>query len=151
MGAGGAGGGDKRSVNSELNLVPYIDLLSVLICFLLISAVWNQIAALSTNASNTTAGESATPPDPNKVDLSVSVYLDRIETLAGKDKITLPHVAGNPDYARLSQVFASWKQRWPDRKDVTLNTHSQAPYKHLISVMDTLVESEFEDIGVNTN
>ncbi|MFN7262474.1 MAG: ExbD/TolR family protein [Pseudobdellovibrionaceae bacterium] len=151
MSAGGGGGGGKRDVNVELNLVPYIDLLSTLICFLLLTAVWNQIAALSTNANNSTASEApAPPPDPNRVDLSVSVFLDRTEMKAGTQAINLPHGTKGPDSEAILRTLESWKQKWPDRKDVTLNTDSQAQYDYLIKVMDTLVEGDFADIGVNT-
>jgi len=36
----------KKSLDAELNLVPFIDLLSCLISFLIVTAVWTQIAAL---------------------------------------------------------------------------------------------------------
>ena len=41
---GGKGG--KKSVNADLNLVPYIDLLTCMVAFLLITAVWSQLARL---------------------------------------------------------------------------------------------------------
>ena len=41
---GGKGG--KKSVNADLNLVPYIDLLTCMVSFLLITAVWSQLARL---------------------------------------------------------------------------------------------------------
>lgn len=151
MSTGGAGGGGgKRSVNAELNLVPYIDLLSTLICFLLITAVWQQISALTTNGSNASSSESAAPPDPNHIDLSVSVFLDRVEATAGKNMQTIANVGGEPNYEAINRVLEDWHQKWPDRKDVTLHTDSQAPYKFLIHVMDTLAESDFTDVGVNT-
>src|SRR3954465_2907655 len=37
-------GGDK--LNTELNLVPFIDLLSTLVLFLLVTTVWLQVAAI---------------------------------------------------------------------------------------------------------
>lgn len=151
MSTSGIGGSSKRSANAELNLVPYIDLLSTLICFLLLTAVYQQISALSTEGSTQAASESAAPPDPNRVDLSVSVFLDHIEATAGKAQKKIPHLKGEPDYKGLSVVLGSWKSQWPDRKDVTLHTDSQAPYKYLIDVMDTLVEAQFDDVGVNTN
>ncbi len=151
MGGGGGGGGnDKRSVNAELNLVPYIDLLSTLICFLLITAVWQQISALTTNGSNPSSSDSAAPPDPNKVDLGVSIFLDRIEATAGKNIQAIPNVGGQPNFDRLIQILSEWKKQWPTRNDVTLHSDSQAPYKHLIKAMDTLAEAEFTDVGVNT-
>lgn len=151
MAGGGGGGGDKRSANSEINLVPYIDLLSVLICFLLITAVWQHIDSLATEGNNQASSDSATPPDPNRVDLSVSVFQDRVDATAGKNIVPIPHLAGGEiNRAALLNILNRWKQQWPDRKDVTINTDSQAPYKNLITVMDTLIEGQFEDVGVNT-
>lgn len=150
MAGGGGGGGGKRDVNAELNLVPYIDLLSTLICFLLLTAVYNQIASISTNASEATASESATPPDPNRVDLSVSLFLDRIEAKIGTEVVPVPHRGDDIDKEALLQVLTNIKNRFPDRKDMTLNSDSQAQYKLLISTMDALAEADFPDIGVNT-
>src|SRR5476649_1311775 len=45
MGAS-VGTGDKKSVNVELNIVPFIDLMSCLTAFLLVTAVWVNIANL---------------------------------------------------------------------------------------------------------
>ena len=41
-----AGKGGKKALDAELNLIPFIDLLSCCIAFLLITAVWTQIAGL---------------------------------------------------------------------------------------------------------
>jgi biopolymer transport protein TolR len=150
MSTGGLGGG-KKSVNADLNLVPFIDLLSTLIVFLLITAVWSQIGALSTNTASTTSNESATPPDPNRVDLSVSLLLDHIMASEGKTNTKIAHINGEPDYATLTRLLTDWKTKYPDRSDVILHTDSQAPYKQLIKLMDTMVETKFDDVGVNTN
>ena len=37
---GGGGGGGKRKLDSDINMIPMIDLLMVTISFLLITAVW---------------------------------------------------------------------------------------------------------------
>jgi biopolymer transport protein ExbD len=157
MSTSGLGGG-KRSANAELNLVPYIDLLSTLICFLLITAIWQQIDAISTNlppppgpSQPNTAPSLPVPPDPNKVDLSLSIYMDRIEAAAGTVKVPIPFVAGDPDYIQVLELLRDWKNRWPERNDVTIHSDSQAPYKHLVGIMDALKEGNFSEIGVNTN
>jgi len=46
---GGVSGNGGDKLNIELNLVPFIDLLSALVLFLLLSAVWVQISAIPTN------------------------------------------------------------------------------------------------------
>lgn len=44
---GGRGG--KREPNSEIPLVPFIDLLLCCVMFLLVTAVWNQLAQIDAN------------------------------------------------------------------------------------------------------
>ncbi len=56
----GGGHGGKRSLNSEIPLIPFIDFLLCLVSFLLITAVWSQMARI--NADARVPG----PPDPNK-------------------------------------------------------------------------------------
>jgi biopolymer transport protein ExbD len=46
----GGGGGGKRSVNSDINMIPFIDLLMVTIAFLLITAVWVSFSRINVNA-----------------------------------------------------------------------------------------------------
>ena len=46
-----SGHGGKKALDAELNLVPFIDLLSCCISFLLITAVWTQIAGLQVASS----------------------------------------------------------------------------------------------------
>ena len=51
--------GGKKSLDAEINLVPFIDLLSCCISFLLITAVWTQIAGLQ-------VASSGGPPEPQQ-------------------------------------------------------------------------------------
>ncbi|MBN2195570.1 MAG: biopolymer transporter ExbD [Polyangiaceae bacterium] len=46
----GGGHGGKRSVNFELPLIPFIDFLLCLVSFLLITAVWSQMARINADA-----------------------------------------------------------------------------------------------------
>ena len=43
---GPSAGGRRRSLDAEICLVPFIDLLSMCICFLLMTAVWMEVSAL---------------------------------------------------------------------------------------------------------
>src|SRR5512143_501572 len=47
---GGGGGGKRRSLDSEINMIPFIDLLMVTISFLLITAVWSHMARINADA-----------------------------------------------------------------------------------------------------
>ena len=46
----GGGGKGKRNLNSEINMIPFIDLLLVTIAFLLITAVWVTFSRMNANA-----------------------------------------------------------------------------------------------------
>jgi len=148
----GGGGGGKNNPNVELNLVPFIDLLSTLICFLLITAVWQQISSIPTNTSSTTASSDETPPpQEKKIDLSVTLLLDKLEIAEGERVNRIAHQGADPNYEYLGRVLDDLKARYPDRNDIILYSDSQAPYKQLIQLMDTLIEHKFADVGVNTN
>ncbi len=47
---GGGGKGGKKALDSEINMVPFIDLLMVTISFLLITAVWSHMSRINANA-----------------------------------------------------------------------------------------------------
>src|SRR2546421_5266101 len=52
----------RRVINSEINMVPMIDLLVCCISFLLITAVWSHMARVNSNAL--VPGESGVPTAP---------------------------------------------------------------------------------------
>src|SRR5438552_18807666 len=63
------GKGGKKALDAELNLVPFIDLLSCCISFLLITAVCTQIAGIK-------VASSGGPPDPQaKQESTIDVRL----------------------------------------------------------------------------
>jgi biopolymer transport protein TolR len=43
---GGHSSGRRRSLDGEMNLVPFIDLLSMCICFLLMTAIWIEVGSI---------------------------------------------------------------------------------------------------------
>src|SRR5437016_14407921 len=94
------GKGGKKPLDAELNLVPFIDLLSCCICFLLITAVWTQISGLQ-------VASSGGPPDQQKQESTIDVKLLLTDkgyslTMAGA-AIELPKVNGQDgtaDYDR---------------------------------------------------
>ena len=153
MSSGGAGGG-KRSANAEINLVPYIDLLSTLICFLLITAVWQQVSVITTNSSITPPSDDSvnpTPPDPNKIDLSLKIFDNRLEMTAGKDVKTVKSTTGQIDKKSVKVILKEWKKQYPDKQEITINSEAQVPYKLLIQTMDALIEENYIGPSINTN
>src|SRR3569623_2177389 len=72
MGAAIGTGDGKKSVNGELNIVPFIDLMSCLTAFLLVTAVWVYMA----DVRNQQAGKQASDT-PSKEHPTIAILLDR--------------------------------------------------------------------------
>ena len=72
-----AGRGSRKSVDFQINLIPMIDLLSVLISFLLMSAEWTQIARIEVQqAPNLPSEEPPPPEEEERLGLSVVIRSD---------------------------------------------------------------------------
>jgi biopolymer transport protein ExbD len=153
-----AGGGSK----DDLNLVPFIDLFSVLICFLIMTAVWNQVESLSTNADNVTSSDgAAAKEDPNKrkENLTVTILKDRVElaesVTQGSRVLTeknykIRNLGTAIDTEKMSKVLDVWRQKYPEKKDIILNTENTIVYNEMIKAFDLMVGKGFPDVGVNT-
>src|SRR3954452_4607393 len=66
------------SVNVKLNIVPFIDLMSCLTAFLLVTAVWVNIAQINIQPKGKTRDQAQVQQDDEHVTLSVLVQADRI-------------------------------------------------------------------------
>lgn len=140
---------------SDLNLTPFLDLFSTLICFLLLTAVWFQVEALSTNVDSVTSSDNSNPSTPpeKKVQLVVTILQNEIQMSEDEKSNKIPvqlDDKGLLNMDRVKEVLQNWRTKYPDRKDVVLNTENQVPYKHMITTFDTLVGEGWPDVGVNT-
>ena len=157
MAGGGGGGGGKRSANAELNLVPYIDLLSTLICFLLITAVWQNITVISTNTSlNTPADPNAFNPNPEpksdkeKVEISLKIAKENIELSVNKIVTPIAYINSSIDRNLLKNALLKSKTEFPDVKEVIINSEAGVKYKYLVQAMDILADAKYSDVAINT-
>jgi biopolymer transport protein ExbD len=90
--------GRRKDVNGQLLLVPYIDLLTCMVAFLLITAVWSQLARLEVQQRG--QGESDVADTP-QTKLAVLVHGDGFvvvldQTQQPVDKTDLLLGAGSP-------------------------------------------------------
>src|SRR5579883_1762008 len=96
-----------NKLDTELNLVPFIDLLSTLVLFLLVTAVWLQIAAIPASVdSKGQAVASPTPQEKLEVHVTNAGYqLHWPAALAGKYVSAIPRKGILYDLARLDAVM----------------------------------------------
>ena len=140
-------GGRGRNVNQELNLVPVIDLMSVLITFLLLSAVWTQVSMIQLGASF------ASPKDPTQTDIKpppledVVLKLEVRETgyilFVGKDVRPIPKINSAYDNESLEADLKKIKQLYPDKAGIKLAINDDTLYDVVVAVMDTGLRAGF--------
>jgi biopolymer transport protein ExbD len=146
-----AGGG-----GNEPNLTPFIDLFSVLICFLLMTAAWLQLESLQTNidvpkhSSESTTTEEPPPADEKKITLSVTVSQDKVVLKENDQEENVPR-SGPIQRNIVLEKLQSWKGKYPNKRDVVLSTESSAVYGDMITMYDLLIEADFPDVGLNPN
>lgn len=143
-----------RSANVELNLVPFIDLMSVLITFLLITAVWSQVSMIQLGSSiygKKQEDQDVTPPPPKAdIPLRLDVKDFGYRLVVGSDKIQINKLDGSYDKAQLLERLKKVKETYPEKSDAVITVDDELPYDNLITGMDTLNQGGFPSISVST-
>lgn len=144
---GGGKGGDRRKpVGAELNLVPYIDLLTCMIAFLLITAVWTQLA--SVKAHQRGQGEAGTEGAPPETKIVVIVREDGFSLVVDADQQPLPKTGEELDYDRLGKELKALKQTHPDKTDVQVASEDVIKFDTLIQTMDQVMAAGFPEVSL---
>lgn len=147
------GGGDRRGVSADLNMVPFIDLLMVTIAFLLITAVWVSHARIETNAE--VPGDRTGPVETSSRALHVYAEDERFvlrwrdEGTAIAETVVPRAAAGEGGYSALElAVMAAWQEHGVHR-DVhdrgvdrcVLHTPDGMPFAQVVAVLDAIYDA----------
>lgn len=149
-------GGNGRSASTELNLVPFIDLMSVLITFLLITAVWSQVSMIQLGSSiygkkNESATEPPPPPPPHAdIPLRLDVRTVGFRLVIGSQRFEIPKTSAGYDTTTLNTYLKKVKSDYPEKVDGVITVDDEVAYEFLILGMDTLNQSGFPSISVST-
>jgi len=140
----------KRSTNIELNIVPFIDVMSCLTAFLLVTAAWVQTANLTNKPVGHATGETVDNHD-------------RLAILLEPDSIVVSTIPGDASAAPETRELraADWDQLRATLRTLTVGDERPhveiaadstrahpIPYQTLIAAMDTTVQAGFPDVGV---
>jgi biopolymer transport protein ExbD len=139
-------GTGKGGVNVDLNIVPFIDVMSCLTAFLLVTAVWISTAQLK----NSPAGKGGDNWDTIRPKLSVLIEYDELTvTLTPSGEVRR---APGHDWAFLEHALKELRPAGDENTQVEIAAESTpvhpVPYQALIAAMDTSVRAGFPDVGV---
>lgn len=148
MASAGPAPSGKRPMDVDINLVPFIDLMSCCICFLLISAVWTQITKIDVKPAPNLPSE--TPPkDEEKVNLSVHVKAVGYSISDGTNTVDLPIHGTDYPVKDLEEKLKGLRDAYPDITMVTVKSDDAVEYKNLIQVMDHCLKFGLADIVIS--
>ena len=121
----------------DLNIVPMIDMMVILVFFLIFTAVFSKTNVLSLNLPSS----QSTPIDLPK-DLQLEVIVHPAELVindrnSGPLKV-LPNVATGYDLNALSEFMRVVKSKFPQKMDATVLLGPDIAYDVLVQVMDTV-------------
>jgi len=121
----------------ELNVVPMIDMMVILVFFLIFSAVFTRTNVLELNLP---AANAAVPDLPEGLDLEVIVRKDTLEVADRKTGLlkSLQSTDKGYDLAGLSDYLQLVKSKYPDKQNAMILLEGDIAYDTLVQVMDTV-------------
>ncbi len=148
----------KKELNFELNILPVLDILSVLICFLLLTAVWLQLGSIDTKQAigdNSTAGQRNPPAlwvvltKEGNVQLSLRdiPQTNNLQTKNLEDTIT--KTATGVNWAALEAKIQAFRAQVPELKTSIVRPEARASYGDVIRIMDQLKKNQFDGVGLS--
>lgn len=139
--------GGKKSVDFVVNLVPTIDLMSVLISFLLITAVWTQLARI--NTGNVMNKASARPKQQLSESKPLKILIDANGInlrFHGEPPVLVAMGDGLLD--RFRQTLQVFKKRTTEETKVIVAATDSVVYSLLIETMDACLDAGLMSLSV---
>ena len=137
----GGGGDRKKPLHAELNLVPYIDLLTCMVAFLLITAVWTQLARLEVQQRG--QGDADARAVMDEMRIAVAVHGDGFNLIVKDEQKPMPL-----DYARLEDELKAVKRLFPDKSDVQIISEDPIHFDTLVKTMDAVMSAGFPAVSL---
>ena len=122
----------------DINVVPMIDMMIILVFFLIFTAVFTKTNILELNLPG---ADSAVPDLPEGLNLEVIIRKDKIEVAdrgTGLLKTVPVKGGGGYDLTGLQDYLKLVKTKYPDKTDATILLEQEIAYDTLVQVMDTV-------------
>jgi biopolymer transport protein TolR len=141
----------KKPLDASINLVPFIDLLSCCISFLLITAVWTQLARMdvSQKGQGAAGAENEKPPE---VTVSLTLFINKDGYTFAKstgESTDIPKKGEEYDYTKLADTLKDAKTAYPDKNDIAVKSDDDVIYNNIIRTMDIVLSSKFPDVSLS--
>jgi biopolymer transport protein ExbD len=157
----GSGRGNGRAASTELNMIPFVDLLMVTVAFLLITAVWVQSARL--NATASVPGDAKEVVTPTPVERVMHVHASsgafvvswrQADTVVSETRIVRA-TTSDGEWSRSRELEAAIRSEWQrhgghrDASDrsfdrAVLHVDDRAPFAEIVGLLDAIASTKRE-------
>ncbi len=147
----GGGHGGKKAVDHDIPLIPFIDLLLCCVMFLLVTAVWNQLARIQANQQQPgqQAPEEAPPPEERvKLILQIQQGGYVLATTAG-ERTEITKSGEQYDRTKLRETLVERRRLEPNRTDIVVAPEDGVLYNDIVQAMDLVVGEGYSDMSLS--
>jgi biopolymer transport protein ExbD len=135
--SGGKGG--RKSVDQNINMVPFIDLLVSLIAFLLMTAVWVQSGTLEAQQP-AGAPSQESQPNPEQQD-QLKIFVRPNELAVGLSQADTQNIPNGPQqWDQLRAKLREKRNANRQQREVWISPDSAVNYNTIVRVMDVVYE-----------
>jgi biopolymer transport protein ExbD len=143
----GGNGGGRRAVDTDINMVPMIDLLMVTIAFLLVTAVWSHMNRLEGSAQVPGPFNDGPSTPRSQLSLHVDVRSPDHFVLSWRQGHDIARSVEVPrDYPALAKAIATeWRTSGvhtspadAQRDEAVLHTGDDTPFSEMVAAMDAI-------------
>lgn len=141
-------------MNFDLNLVPFIDVLSTSICFLLMTAVFMQLGTVNVRQAigdSPKAANEKNPPslwlrltDSGAIEMSVKNSKGR----GVRDMTVNAGIGSTNSWEKVSQSLSTLKRIHPDLDVALILPTANSQYQDLIRLMDEVKHGQINQVGI---
>jgi len=133
---------------AELLLVPMIDIFTVLVTFLLMTAVFSKTVVLELNLPASVT-EFREPPPGLMIEVLVRKNLIQVADRNSGPLATIPNTPDGYNYDGLTEYLKRVKAKFPQKTDAAILLEPDTPYDILVQVMDHVRVFEVQQ-GITT-
>lgn len=148
----GITGPGKGGLNTELNLVPFIDLLSALVLFLLITAAWLQVGVIPASIkSQGSASRVTTETNRLRIHLSASGY--RLQWPGRASRPFPQRIGRTPSGYDSTRLITVLKQAVKSNgiSSAAVSADDDVAYGLVIEALDSAKSSGIPQVAISTN
>lgn len=149
-----SGGGRKKNMNFELNLIPFIDVLSTCICFLLVTAVFVNLGSIHVSQA---VGSEKNKEQVKTGSVIVSFGSSGDVRFEAKDVkgfaadlslVTIKGQGGKINYPKTEEWIKAFTSRFTNVKTVLMMPNPTSKYDDLIQLMAQFKANSMDQIGI---